>query len=111
MEMAHALHTARERASLRLEARLGVRTIKSLAQSFRVVIAGAAYLTARHKDPGTRRWRWLPRFHWIGAWPASMSRASNEIAPVLERLARTPCPMASFASSGIKFLSSALARS
>src|SRR5438552_6626341 len=42
---------------------------------------------------------------------ASVSSTSKLTAPDLERLAFTPCPMASLASSGIKALSSPLARS
>src|SRR5271163_3338715 len=40
-----------------------------------------------------------------------MSRRSKLTAPDLERLARTPCPLASLASSGISPFNSALARS
>src|SRR6266487_856141 len=50
-------------------------------------------------------------FHWTGAWAASVSSTSKLTAPDFERLAFTPCPMASLASSGIKALSSLLARS
>ena len=42
---------------------------------------------------------------------ASVSSTSKLTAPDFERLAFTPCPMASLASSGIKALSSLLARS
>src|SRR5262245_19960166 len=46
-----------------------------------------------------------------GAWVTSLSSKSKLTAPDLERFAFTPCPMASLASSGIKALSSLLARS
>ena len=49
--------------------------------------------------------------HWTGAWLGSVCRTSKLTAPDFERLARTPCPIASLASSGIKALSSLLARS
>ena len=49
--------------------------------------------------------------HWTGAWAASVSRTTKLTAPDLERLPRTPCPMHSLASSGIKDLSSLFARS
>ena len=45
------------------------------------------------------------------AWAASISMRSKLTAPDFERLARMPWPIASLASSGIKALSSALARS
>ena len=49
-------------------------------------------------------------YHWSGAWLApSMLRTSKLTAPDFERLARTPCPIASLASSGMRPLSSALA--
>src|SRR5262249_12578641 len=44
-----------------------------------------------------------------GAWV--ISSTSKLTAPDFDRLAFTPCPMASLASSGIKALSSLLARS
>jgi hypothetical protein len=50
-------------------------------------------------------------FHWTGVWVASVSSTSKLTAPDFERFALTPCPMASLASSGIKALSSVLARS
>src|SRR5438132_7403068 len=50
-------------------------------------------------------------FHWIDAWAASVSKTSKLTAPAFERLAFTPWPMASLASSGIRALSSLLARS
>ena len=49
--------------------------------------------------------------HWIGAWVASVTRTSKLTAPDFERFARTPCPMASLPSSGIRPLSSFFARS
>src|SRR5260370_6679080 len=42
---------------------------------------------------------------------ASVVRTSKLTAPAFDRLARTPCPIASLASSGINALSSLLARS
>src|SRR5215475_10117715 len=50
--------------------------------------------------------------HWTGAWIASVvARTSKLTAPDLERLPRTPCPIASLTSSGIRALSSFFARS
>ena len=46
-------------------------------------------------------------YHWSGAWLApSMLRTSKLTAPDFERLARTPWPIASLASSGMRPLSS-----
>src|SRR5262249_45431468 len=49
--------------------------------------------------------------HWIAAWLASVSKTSKLTAPDFERFARTPCPIASLASSGMSALSSLFARS
>src|SRR5262249_54331770 len=58
-------------------------------------------------------WQALPRWcQWIhrsGAWLPSMLKTSKLTAPDLDRLARTPWPIASLASSGIRALSSVLA--
>src|SRR5262245_21679293 len=48
--------------------------------------------------------------HSTGAWAASVVRTSKLTAPDFDRLARTPCPIASLASSGITALSSLFAR-
>jgi hypothetical protein len=53
----------------------------------------------------------LRLIHWTAAWVGSVSSTSKLTAPDFERFALTPCPMASLASSGIKALSSLLARS
>ena len=51
------------------------------------------------------------RVIWNAARAASVSRTSKLIAPDFERFARTPWPIASLASSGMRFLSSLFARS
>jgi hypothetical protein len=49
--------------------------------------------------------------HWTVARAASVSRTSKLTAPDFERFARTPCPIAPLASSGMRLLSSLFARS
>src|SRR5208337_4418516 len=50
--------------------------------------------------------------HWTAAWvPSPLARRSKLTAPDFDRLARLPWPVASLASSGIRALSSAFARS
>ena len=60
---------------------------------------------------GERRGEGSESIHWTDAWAASVSSTSKLTAPDFERLARTPWPIASLASSGISPLSSVLARS
>jgi hypothetical protein len=59
----------------------------------------------------TRPERAPPPYRWSSALPASSKSNSKLIAPDLERLALTPCPNASLASSGTSFFSSPLAPS
>ena len=56
------------------------------------------------KRPRRARPRSRRSTHWTGAWRPSKLKTSKLTAPDFDRLARTPCPIASLASSGIKSL-------
>ena len=61
---------------------------------------------------GESRGELRDRSHCTSAcWPPPLAMRSNEIAPVFDRLALTPWPKASLASSGMSALSSPLALS